>query len=468
MTLSPVRSVLVASLLTLGSPPFAMSAAAEDGVSGEAFAPCEDRAAVEPLAGTLCSRMSVPLDHTRPNGEAIELFVRKFPAQGASKGQLWLVAGGPGESGASFYPFIETVRAAAPGLDVIVPDHRGTGYSTRLCPEEESTGSAAGQALAGAEWGSCFGALNSNAERMRAFTVTNAAHDLSTLMNRYETGGHRFLYGVSYGTQLVLRTLTVAPPENLDGVILDSLVPPERTTRFDLSHRSQVTDAVGRKVLRECDSRAECARYLPQGAEAALENVLAREDVAELLGPKPKIRLASLLTLAETRAMIPYVVAGLQTGDRAWLEHAEGRLAELGARFAGYPQAGSSIPLVSLISLSENNARPDLSAETVADEESGLLFASSLPSLLLSGGIPTYAKDANFGELPAVIPPMLVLHGDRDPKTPLEGASEHVAMLRGAGEIHLVEVEGAPHFILMAVPEEFQRTVSDFIDRNAD
>ncbi|MEL7686150.1 alpha/beta hydrolase [Citromicrobium bathyomarinum] len=265
-----------------------------------------------------------------------------------------------------------------------------------------------------------------------------------------------------------MRTLTVAAPEDLDGVILDSLVPPERTTRFDLSHRSAVTDAVGRMVLRECDSRAECARYLPQGAEAALESVLAREDVAELLGPKPKIRLASLLTLPETRAMIPYVVAGLQTGDTAWLEHAEGRLAELGARFDALPQAGSSIPLVSLISLSENNARPDLSAETVAEEESGLLFASSLPSLLLSGGVPTYAKDANFGTVPADVPTMLVLHGDRDPKTPLEGASAHVAMLRDAGEIELIEVEGAPHFILMAAPEEFGRAVGQFIDTNAD
>jgi len=63
-----------------------------------------------------------------------------------------LIAGGPGESGASFYGMVAELRTTFPGLDLIMPDHRGTGFSTRMCPDEEAPGSPEGGALAGAEW----------------------------------------------------------------------------------------------------------------------------------------------------------------------------------------------------------------------------------------------------------------------------------------------------------------------------
>ncbi|MEC9149969.1 MAG: alpha/beta fold hydrolase, partial [Pseudomonadota bacterium] len=176
----------------------------------------------------------MPLDHDAVETDTIDLFVRKFPAHGTPHGELWLIAGGPGESGASFYPFVDTLRAAAPGYDLIVPDHRGTGLSTRLCPEEESNGSPGGMALEGAEWGSCIGAMHANPRRTHSFSIGNAAHDLSLLIDRLGGDGRRYLYGVSYGTQLVLRVLTTAPPARLDGVFLDSLVPADDDVRHDL------------------------------------------------------------------------------------------------------------------------------------------------------------------------------------------------------------------------------------------
>ena len=86
------------------------------------------------------------------------MFLRKFPAPrpAASRGTVWLVAGGPGESGASLYPMLPTLRRAFPGFDLVIPDHRGTGYSTRLCPQEEAVDSPGGMALAGAEWATFF------------------------------------------------------------------------------------------------------------------------------------------------------------------------------------------------------------------------------------------------------------------------------------------------------------------------
>jgi pimeloyl-ACP methyl ester carboxylesterase len=450
---------LLMALLSLATPSSAQDREALDG-----FVNCEDANSKATLAGSQCTRLSVPLSYSEPEKGKIELFVRKFPARGNSKGQLWLIAGGPGESGASLYPFLETIREAAPDFDLLIPDHRGTGFSTRLCPNEESPSSVGGSALAGEEWNICFAFLNAEPERTRAFTISNAAHDLNQVMSRLGTGGRRYLYGVSYGTQLVLRMLAIDAPENLDGVILDSLVPLESSSQLDLSHRSAATDGVGRQVLRDCDAKPQCSKYFPEGAERAVRNVLERDDIEAMLGPNPKYRLGALLDFPETRALLPNVLAGLQAGDPAWFEYASRRLARLGSLFESYPQGGSSIPLVSLISRSENNARPDLTAEMVEQESQRYLFASPLPSLLLASGVPIYEPDASFGTSPGKIPSTIVLQGTLDPKTPHSGAQEHIAVLSTAGDIALVSVDGATHFIVMTAPDEFIRSVRAFIE----
>jgi pimeloyl-ACP methyl ester carboxylesterase len=216
--------------------------------AGNRFTPCDD-AALPGLAGSLCAISQTPLRPDDPETGVVDLFVRKFPStSGTTTGQVWLIAGGPGESGASFYPFLDTLRAAFPNRDLIIPDHRGTGYSTRLCPVEEAADSPGGYALAGAEWGSCIGGMYADLDRTQAFTVTNASHDLSTLIARYRSEGSVQVYGVSYGTQLILRMLQTAPV-GLDAVVLDGLVPLEASAELDLSHRTAVVDKVGRSLL---------------------------------------------------------------------------------------------------------------------------------------------------------------------------------------------------------------------------
>ncbi|WOE76103.1 alpha/beta hydrolase [Alterisphingorhabdus coralli] len=460
--MKPLLRILAPALsLLLVSPAVAQGDVQE---SAAEFVACADADKHMALNGTLCAQIPAPLDHQGEAARYIDLFVRKFPASGESQGQLWLVAGGPGEAGVSFYPFIDTIRASVPGFDLYIPDHRGTGFSTRLCVVEESPESDGGAALEGAEWGSCFGALNADPKRTKAFTISNAAHDLNLLMTRFDNGQKRYLYGVSYGTQLVLRTLAIAPPDNVDGVILDSIIPPETNAQWDLSRRSAVTDIVGRQVLRDCDQDPDCSKLFVRPLEEELQTLLADPAAQEMLGPKPKYTLSGLLDLPETRAMLPNVIAGLRAGDPAWLDHAKARLAGLGKMFAPYAQGFSSVPLVSLISRSENNPRPDLTAEQIAAEEEGLLFASPLPSLLLMGGIPDYERDEHFGTLPKVMPPTLLLHGDLDPKTAYAGAQEHVELLEAAErEVRLVTIKDAPHYILMTAPQCFVLSVRTFL-----
>ncbi len=461
--MSPIISLLAAcAVLSLAA---ATPAAAGEPAERPGFTPCADADAHPALGDTQCAQLAVPLDHGAPATGTVDLFVRKFPAHGAATGELWLIAGGPGESGASFYPFIDTLRAAAPGFDLIVPDHRGTGLSTRLCPSEESADSAGGMALEGAEWGSCIGALHADPQRTQAFTIGNAARDVSLLMDRHGGDTRRYLYGVSYGTQLILRTLAVAPPERLDGVILDSLVPADDDLRHDLSRRSQVTDAVGRQLLRDCDARPDCSRYFDQPLDEALAALLADPELSEPLGPKPKYLLAALIDFPRTRAMLPFIIAGLHRGEAAWLEHAQAELGRVQQTFAAFPQFGSSIPLVSLISRSENNRRAELTEEMIESEEAGLLFASPLPRHLLPGGFPTYEAPAELGRLPERIPPTLVLHAKRDPKTAFAGAAALAERLDAAGDIELAASDTAAHYVLMTDPDFAIAQLRDFTAR---
>ncbi len=428
---------------------------------------CADAKSSPDLNGSLCAVIDAPLrapgSKTGGAPGTIHLFVRKFPAIGPAKGAVWLVAGGPGESGATFYPLIAKLRASFPGFDLLIPDHRGTGFSTRLCPKEEAPDSPGGAALDGAEWGSCFGQLNAAPDYARAFSTTNAARDLGQLIAETHEPGPVYLYGVSYGTTLALRLLLVEQPR-LAGVILDSLTWPEASKEWDLSHRSQVVDKVGREILRRCDETPACHARFPAGIEQAYTAFLASKNKPAAVPPGDlKIFFGSLLDFPETRARIPDLIAELPNGDTHTLDAVKLTLDRIGARLGGYPQSPPSVPLVSIITASEENARPDLTKQQVEQEEAGLLFASSIPGYLVDPGLPTYARDDYFGRSAAKLPPILVLQGSLDPKAPFEGAKARVAEFGAAGAITFIRVEDAPHFVLLNAPDCFEQAAGEFL-----
>lgn len=440
----PTLLATAALIVTLGARP---SAAAP--VSSHDFTPCVDAAAGAGFHDSLCATVQTPLDPAHPGAGHIDLFVRKFPAPGVSRGDVWLVAGGPGEAGVSFYPLIDRFRSAFPGYDLIVPDHRGTGLSSRLCSEEEAANSPGGYQLEGAEWATCFGMLNSRSPRAQAFTTSNAAQDLNTLIDGFSAGRTTIVYGVSYGTGLVLRSRVVAGAPVVDRIILDSLVPPEESEVWDLSRRSEVVDAVGREVLAGCDQDAECRRRLGGPAVDALKALEQDPGIASKFpGGGLKRVLGGLLNSQDARALLPDVIAGLRAGDGAALEEAKARLVRFGAPFEA-AQAASSIPLVALISASENTARPGLTRDVVAAEEQDLLFTSSIPGQLVGGADFAYPRDAAFGVTPRTLPPVLVLQGSLDPKTPFAAAVAHGEQLSHAGDVSFVRIEGAPHFVML-------------------
>jgi pimeloyl-ACP methyl ester carboxylesterase len=196
---------------------------------------------------------------------------------------------------------------------------------------------------------------------------------------------------------------------------------------------------------------------------AALQAVVDDPEQAKLFpGGQPKAFLGALLDAPEARALIPEVIAEARAGKTDAIQRAQARLEAFYAPLAG-PEAASSIPLVALISASENNARPGLTREDIAAESGALLFTSPLPGQLLGGADITYPRDAAFGRDPARLPPVLVLQGDRDPKTPHAGAVAHADRLRLAGAVRLVTVAGAPHFVMLTDPARAEAAIRAFV-----
>jgi len=417
------------------------------------FKPCADAASDPALTGSLCALEQVQGD---PSGLAggpaapVSLFVRKFPAQGASRGQVWLVAGGPGESGSSFYGILPTLRRAFPGFDLVMPDHRGTGFSTRMCPAEEAVDSPGAAALDGAEWGTCFQYLNGHPVYARQFSQTNAAHDLKGLIERTPHQGKTYLYGTSYGTQLVLRT--VAMGVKVDGVVLDSLVPLQDDATADLSRHSLVADAVGRAILADCE-RGPCGERIGEPLEPLYRRLLARAEnepalLANVPGKNPKRFFGALLDFPSAASRIPEMVKELDAGQDTVLKEVLADVERQTASFGNFPQRPPSTPLVIIISGSENNLQSKRTTEEVKQEEAGLLFSSSIPGHLVGNPIPLYERDAWFARLPARLPPTLVIHGDRDGKTAYGAAVRHIEALRKAGPVRLFTAKGGGHFVL--------------------
>jgi pimeloyl-ACP methyl ester carboxylesterase len=434
----------------------ALSALAMGPAQAASFTPCADATEFDALAGSLCARVEAPLDYAKPDGEAVELFVRKFPVpEGRTRrGEVWLIAGGPGETGAAFYPALQTLRRAFPDYELVTPDHRGTGYSTKLCPAQEARESAAGLDLAGDEWGPCISSMYANPTRIQAFTITHAARDLSGLISSQRGDGPVYLYGVSYGTQLALRMLQVAPTA-LDGLILDGLVPPEGAVQWEISQRTRIADAVGRAFLTPAQAATVARLVEYANADPAWIKQVPGKDIRLFMG--------RLLNFPELRARIPTLADELLRDDTALLTRTVADLHELGHSLLPFPQSPPSLPLVMLITGSENNSRLDLTQELVAEEAKGALFTSALPGLAVAPPLPLYPRDATFGKLPERLPRTLVVHGTLDPATPFEGARAHVAALATHGDIQLTAVVGAAHGLVLTAPDCFAQAISAFV-----
>ncbi len=263
-----------------------------------------------------CATVRTPLDHRDPTGRTIEVFVKRFRHEaGTGARALWLLQGGPGASGYTFEKLSEAFATRFPDVDYYMPDHRGTGRSTRLgCPIEEADTSTGGIAITDGEWPGCRRHIDATyGADLAQFNVTNAANDLGVLIaSTRQEGQPVAVYGVSYGTYWGHRYLQMFPGQ-ADGVILDSIVPPGSS----LFRQDEDANLAARDFFAACSQDAFCRGKLGPDAWSRAEDVmerLKRGHCPEIAVPEAPTHVllrrafGSFLMDANLRPYIPAIV----------------------------------------------------------------------------------------------------------------------------------------------------------------
>jgi pimeloyl-ACP methyl ester carboxylesterase len=394
----------------------------------------------------------MPLRHAEPTGRAIPLFVKRIPATQPNHRAIWLVPGGPGSSGVVFERLAVRLHDADPGLDVYIPDHRGTGRSRRLgCSAEESEASPGGSEITAEEWPACFASLKvAWGDGLAAFNSTEAANDLGALIDRTRQPGESvFVLGASYGTYLVQRYLQLFPAQPT-GVVLDSIAPPVAAfSQFD-----QWSNDGAKKLLQTCDRDPFCAQKLGGKAWERTEQALLGLDKGgcPALGPQARSALRGKLSGAlmdpEKRLLIApigYRVARCAPADVLAVQH---YLAWRPPRPLAPPLAQEHYSEI----LSSNIAYSELwedPAPSTAELHARFDKAVVAPGFVadsaeLFASWPRYARDASVGQLAKTDVPLLMLAGTLDPATPIELSRPVGAHFHGPHQT-FVEFLNVPH-----------------------
>jgi len=161
---------------------------------------------------------------------SIGLHVEVLPNEGASRGTLFLIAGGPGQGSAHVFGLgnpsaVLLYRYMFPGYTLVAYDDRGTGESGLLdCPTLQKAITADEQQASAAACATALGPARD------FYSTAQHAEDLDAV--RQALGVEKVaLFGVSYGTKLSL-AYALAHPDHVDRLLLDSVLPPELPDPF--------------------------------------------------------------------------------------------------------------------------------------------------------------------------------------------------------------------------------------------
>lgn len=388
------------------------------------------------MAGFDCGRLTVPLDHARPNGPKLHLPVA---VQGGDAPVLLVLTGGPGQGGVDFVPRI--AQRLAPLLHdrrLVMLDQRGTGGTALDCPGlqqqmgETDLVTPTRQAVE-----QCSVRLGP----ARAFYGTqDTVADLDTL--RRALGARTWaIDGTSYGSYVAER-YAVTHPHAVDHLVLDSVVPHTWTVAGSLQLASFT--AVRRVLTLVCHEQG-CST----DPVADLATLVRRGDD----GPALLNLLAVISVVRPDMAFVPRMLNEAVHGDRSlldgWLQgilrpapddvFSQGLHAATLCADQHEPWGGPGTPLARRgPALSSTEARLTARQTWPFDPETAV--DNGLVQLCRWWGVMPRDTVVRSRDLPPV--PTLFLMGDHDLSTPLEWARQEVPL---APRRQVLVVHGAGH-----------------------
>ncbi|CAF4778633.1 unnamed protein product [Rotaria sp. Silwood1] len=207
-----------------------------------------------------CCTLQVPLNYAKPNQSFISISMSRLHSSYIrSNNTLFVITGGPGESGWSIFQTIADIIPVTYGITLIFPDHRGTGLSTLLnCDDQFSQTVTL----------NCISYLTNRwtIEGLNQFSITSAVHDLSIQIQAYQSNDRLAILSFSYGTLWLDRFLQIYP-NLVQASIMDSPFNPLLQSMSLYNTRAAYVVA---QFLTYCQIQTECIQYFPNDPPAVM------------------------------------------------------------------------------------------------------------------------------------------------------------------------------------------------------
>jgi pimeloyl-ACP methyl ester carboxylesterase len=242
---------------------------------------------------------AVPLDHARPDGEAISVFVREARAAGKEDADLpWLLflQGGPGSPAARPTGLQPWIQRATQDYHLLLIDQRGTGRSTPVLAQTLER----------------LGSPQAQADYLKLFRADSIVRDAEVVRAQLAGGKPWALLGQSYGGFCSCTYLSLAPEGVREAYITGGLPPLDRSA-------DDVYRATYRRVADR--NRLYYARY-PQDVDTVrrLVDLLETEDVrfadGSRLSPRRFLQAGSIFGMSYGFEQVHYLVEIAFAGER--------------------------------------------------------------------------------------------------------------------------------------------------------
>ncbi len=142
----------------------------------------------------------------------------RFSPSNSSSHFLFTLSGGPGESDLGLAAIMLQLIPVEYGIIIIVPDHRGTGFSTEFTCDDQNSQNITTD---------CITYLTNRwtVQGLNQFSTTSAANDLAIQIQSAKLTGRISVLGVSYVTYWLNRFLTIYP-NLVQAAVMDSPINP--------------------------------------------------------------------------------------------------------------------------------------------------------------------------------------------------------------------------------------------------
>ncbi|WP_043348315.1 alpha/beta hydrolase [Beutenbergia cavernae] len=419
--------------------------------------------------GFECADVEVPLDYDAPDGERVQLAVKRLPADdpAARQGSLLVNPGGPGASG------LDLVDSAADlfsnrvldAYDVVGFDPRGVGSSTKIVclgPDEEDPSGGDYDLSDDAEVQRLVDDLDALGEMCRDHSgdlldhvdTVHAARDLDVL--RAVLGDERLTYlGFSYGT-ILGATFAELFPDRVGRLVLDGAIDPsidytqmtaDQVDGFEVAFRSYLANCLEGDA---CPfSGTEDEAY--DRAVAFLEELDAEPLPSE--GEDGELTSDEAYGAIQSSMYVAWAWEALSEGFTQAFEDADGSALDViahenddpdpNADFAFWGIDCSDYPITSSVD--------EILAQADELEEASALFGAAMGTGELVCRQWPYQSTAVREPIEAAgAAPILVVGTTRDPATPyrwaeaLAGQLESGRLLTWDGDGHTAYASGSP------------------------